>query len=121
VAGENSDLLITLYSGGFLLQIAGIWLIVKEIVNDFRVARSIRDRTDAPDPPTEIRTVGPGFESRIGGIGLQPLIRGMYEADSFRTFMAERLSGGLRLRVLGVVLFLAGASVAFAANLISAL
>jgi hypothetical protein len=112
--------LIALYSVGFLLQIAGVALIVREIANDFRVAKAIRDKADAPEPPTAVTAERGGIRASIGGLGMQPLIRGMYEADSFRLFMADRLSAGLGLRVLGVVLFVAGAAVDFAANLVSA-
>jgi hypothetical protein len=107
----NSCVLIGLYSAGFVLAIAGILLIVREILDDVRAARTLRERQDAPNPPTAITTSVPGrpVEISVGGAGMQPLIQGMYQADSFRDFVAERLGGGLRRRWLGVGLIIIGA------------
>jgi hypothetical protein len=105
----------------FRTSIVGVGLIVKEIVNDWRAARDIEEKADAPDAPHTVPVQAPGVTGTMGGLGMAPLIRGMYEADSFRAFIAARLRGGLRLRILGVLLFVAGATLEYVAALISAL
>jgi hypothetical protein len=114
--------LVTLYVLGFALQIAGVVLVVIEITEDVRAAQAIKERADAPDAsPQGVVGSAPGVEMYVGGLAGAFMAQTAQNVDSFRTFTAERLSGGLRRRVLGVALIILGAIAGFAANLIAVL
>ena len=122
VAVEQSGMLIALYSVGFVMQIGGIVLLVLGIAGDIRAARALRGYADVPGPSaTEIRMERPGLRATIGGLTMQPLAQGIQRSDSFRVFIADRLSHRLWLRILGVVLVLVGTTADFVANLVSSL
>jgi hypothetical protein len=115
---SNSELATGLFIVAFLLQIAGVVLVVLEIRNDLHTARDIEAREEGPRP-TGVGEVTPTGGTFIGGSLGAHLAGTMQGTDTFRTFIAERLSGGLKRRVLGVGLFVAGAAIDLSANLIS--
>jgi hypothetical protein len=119
----SSGVLIGLFAAAFALQIGGIAMIVWEIVGDVQAARVLREREDAPDPPRAVTTRIPerGVEITVGGAGMQQIIRGMYQADSFRDFVAMRLGEGIRRRWLGVGLIVVGGILDLVANIGSVL
>ena len=108
-----SAFLKALFIGGFVFQVVGVGLVVKEILGDYRAARAIMEKDAEPLPRTALYGVKAG--GRPGGAVGEMLERG----DSFRRFYAERMEGGLRDRIVGVVLFVIGAIVVLAADLIS--
>jgi hypothetical protein len=118
---SETAVLVVLYIAGFALQIYGVILVVLEIADDVRAARAIRERQDAPSPPAVVRgSPAPGIEVEIGGFAGAHLAQTAYNIDSFRDFTAERLSEGLRRRMVGVGLFVLGAVVGLLANLLAA-
>jgi hypothetical protein len=114
---SNHDVAITLFIVGFLLQLAGIVLVVLDIRDDLRAAQEIQERP--PDAPREVIMSTPQVEHRIGG-ALGGLLGAQEQAiDTFRIFTAERLAGDLGRRILGVVLFVLGAVMSLAANIVA--
>ena len=104
---SEACLLASLYIVAFGAQLVGVGLVVWEIRDDVRAARALKER--------------PALSAHLGGIGLQGLVQAARESDSFRDFTADRLSRGLGRRIWGVVLFLVGAGVGLAANLVATL
>jgi len=115
---SNSTLAVILFVAAFLLQLAGVVLIVLEIRQDLRSAREIEAQNAEPEPEG-VQTFSPTHETFIGGDLGRHLARTMQVSDSFREFTLDRLSGGLGRRILGVVLFVLGAAVGLAGNLIA--
>jgi hypothetical protein len=119
--------LLMLYGVGFALQMAGVFLVVQEITNDLRAAVAIKTREDeSPTAPPktikrEIQEEGVFGTLEVGGLGIEQQLQTAHSIDSFREFTAERLVGGSRGRVDGVVLFVVGAFVGLAANLVAVL
>ena len=60
-----------------------------------------------------------GMEIHIGGELGEKVGRTARDTDTFKAFVMERLTGNLRWRVVGVVLFVLGATLDLAINLLA--
>ena len=121
VSFDETTVLMFLYIGGFVLQMLGVALVVREIADDVRAARAIQQRADeGTSAPQGIAFQRPGVSGYIGGIAGQHMAQTAHNIDSFREFTAER-SEGIRWRIVGVGLFVIGAVMALAASLVATL
>jgi hypothetical protein len=106
--------LVSLYLAGFACEFGGVVLVAVEIWRDIGTAKKLVE----PQPvPQGIAHESPGVQTFIGGAFGQVLAGTMQGIDTFREFALERLTGGIRLRVLGVVLILLGAILGLIANI----
>lgn len=111
--------LIVMYLVAFALEFGGVALVALEIAGDIRAAKRLAESRPTPEGITH--SPAPGIEIGIGGSLGQIIAGNVQNMDTFRTFTLERLTGGIRRRVLGVVLIVAGIGVGTIANLISVL
>jgi hypothetical protein len=118
---------MSLFIVAFLLELAGVVLVAREIRGDVLAAKRLAEPD--PDPPQAISvpegTPWPGspgvtvsgevFGGLVGGIVAQSI----KNVDMFGQFTIERLAGNLRWRVVGVALIVLGAIVGLIANLVA--
>jgi hypothetical protein len=107
--------LVGLYLAGAACELGGVILVAVEIWRDVLAARKLA----APrETPSEVRySPNPNVEFVYGG-GLGQILGGtLQNVDTFREFTLDRLTEGLRLRILGVALILLGAVVGLVANI----
>ena len=114
--------LLTLYGVGFVLQVTGAVLVVRDVLDDQRTAQKLAADAEQTKGLTGVRTEhGGGVSTFVGGAAGQALAQTMAATDTFAAFVQARLSGRQPRKLLGVALVLLGAFVGLGGNLVATL
>lgn len=114
-------LLVTMYAAGFLLQVAGVLLVLLDIRDDSETARTLAAQSESAKQITGVRRETPQATFEIGGALGEVLGQTAATTDSFAAFVHDRLSGRQSRKLLGVAFVLGGALLGLTANLIATL
>lgn len=109
---------IALYITGFVVEIAGIVLLVLDVSRDIADGNRLRIRREQ-NQPAGIHIERPGVTVDLVGFAAEQMARSRASADALETLTIERLSGSLVRRWVAVGLVVSGAVIGLVADIAS--